>query len=181
MSMQMSARERVLAGVVGAAVFLFVTALVVDYFFKNQTRLRAELAQNASAIQVMRNNLAEKPLWAQRDAWVSAKQPRLTSSEDVAGGQLLDLVKDVAKRNAVTIVNQSLRLPAHLAEYSSISVELETTSTWPSIIGFMRELQGPEKFVVFESVILKIDDRDATQMRGNFKIARWFAPKNAPK
>ncbi len=125
----------------------------------------------------MRRQLAEKPLWDQRDAWLQSKQPKLASSEDVAGGQLLDRVKDIAKKNAVQIVTQSLRLPAHLREYSSISVELETTSTWPSLIGFMHALQGPEQFIVFEGADLKVDDKDATQMRGNFKIAKWFAPK----
>jgi hypothetical protein len=181
MSMQLSARERVLAGIVGAVVFVLVTAMVVDYFLKNQTRLRTELARNSAAIQNMRRNLAEKPLWEERAAWLSAKQPQLTTSDDVAGGQLLDAVKEVARKNAVAIVSQSIRPPAHLPGYSSISVEMETTSTWPSIVGFMRELQGPDRFIVLESANLKIDDKDATQMHGTFKIARWFAPKGGRK
>jgi hypothetical protein len=37
-------------------------------------------------------------------------------------------------------------------------------------------VQQPESFVVFESVTLNIDPADPTQMRGKFKIARWFAP-----
>jgi hypothetical protein len=37
-------------------------------------------------------------------------------------------------------------------------------------------VQQPESFVVFESVTLAIDPADPTQMRGKFKIARWFAP-----
>jgi len=173
----MTSRERGLAMIVGAIGFVALNAFVVDYFLKNQTRLQTELARNTAAISAMRRQLAEKPLWDQRDAWLQAKQPRLSSSEDVAGGQLLEHVKDVTKKNAVQIVTQSLRLPAHLADYSAISVELETTSTWPSMIGFMRELQGPEQFTVFEAADLKVDDKDATQMRGNFKIAKWFAPK----
>ncbi len=176
---EMSARERMMATIVGIAVFLVVTYLVVDYFLKNQTRLRGELARNANALVVMRRQLAEKPMWDQREAWLQAKQPKLTTSEDVAGNQLLNHVKEVAKKNAVEVTSQALRPAAHQPDYSAISVDIETTSTWPSLIGLLRELQAPEQFVVFESVNLKIDDKDATQMRAVFKIAQWFAP--APK
>ena len=173
---EMSPRERMMATVVGIAAFLLITYLVVDYFLKNQTRLRGELARNTNALVVMRRQMAEKPMWDQREAWLLSKQPTL-ASEDKAGVQLLDRVQDLAKKNAVQISSQALRPPAHTADYSSISVELETTSTWPSLIGLLRELQGPEQFIVFEGVNLKIDDKDATQMRGSFKIAEWFAPK----
>lgn len=173
---EMSPKERTLATIIGLAAFLVVTYLVVDYFLKNQTRLRIELARNTSAIATMRRQLAEKPMWEEREAWLQAKQPRL-ASEDTAGVQLLDRVKEIARKNAVQVSSQALRPPTHLAEYSAISVDLETTSTWPSLIGFMRELQGPEQFIVLEGVNLKIDDKDATQMRGNFKVAQWFAPK----
>lgn len=173
---EMTPKERTLATIIGIAAFVVITYLVVDYFLKNQTRLRGELARNTSALATMRRQLAEKPMWEQREAWLKEKQPKL-ASEDTAGVQLLDRVKELAKKNAVQVSSQALRPPSHQAEYSSISVDLETTSTWPSLIGFMRELQGPEQFIVLEGVNLKIDDKDATQMRGNFKIAQWFAPK----
>ena len=112
---------------------------------------------------MMRRQMAEKPMWDQREAWLQAKQPQLTTSEDVAANQLLDRVKEVAKKNAVQISSPVLRPAAHQPDYSAISVDLETTSTWPSLIGFMKELQGPEQFIVLEGVNLKIDEqgRDA--------------------
>lgn len=173
---EMTAKERTLATIIGIVAVVVVTYLVVDYFMKNRTRLRSELARNTSSLVTMRRQLGEKPMWEKRDAWLQQKQPKL-ASEDTAGVQLLDRVKELAKKNAVQVSSQALRPPSHQADYSSISVDLETTSTWPSLIGFMRELQGPEQFVVLEGVNLKIDDKDATQMRGNFKIAQWFAPK----
>lgn len=173
---EMTPKEKTLATIIGLAAFIVITYLVVDYFLKNQTRLRSELARNTASLATMRRQLAEKPMWEQRDAWLRGKQPKL-ASEDTAGVQLLDRVKELAKKNAVQVSSQALRPPSHQADYSSISVDLETTSTWPSLIGFMRELQGSEQFIVLEGVNLKIDDKDATQMRGNFKIAQWYAPK----
>lgn len=176
---QMSPRERVLAILVGVIGFLLLNFFIVDYFLANQRRLRTDLARNQGALAVTQRTLAERAKWEQREAWLGAKQPKLGTSDDVAGGQLLDHVKEAAKKNAVTLVSQALRQPAHLPGRSSIVVEIETQSTWPSLIGFMRELQGPEQFIVFESANLKIDDKDATQMRASFKVARWFTPKNA--
>jgi hypothetical protein len=175
--MQMTARERTLATIVGVVGFIMVTYFVVDYFLKNQTLLRTDLARNTAALSAMHRQLGEKAMWDRREAWLQGKQPKLASSEDVAGGQMLEHVKEIAKKNSVQIGQQALRPPAQNPEYSSISVEIATTSTWPSLIGFMRELQGPDQFIVFEAADLMIDDKDATQMKGNFKIAKWFAPK----
>ncbi len=177
MSTQLSSREKLLATIVGVAVVLFLSAFVVDYFLKNQSRLRNELARNTAAVAAMRRSLSERAIWEERDAWITANQPKLTVSDDVAGGQLLNSVKEVAKKNSVQINSQSLRLPANVPEGHSISVDMEVTSTWPSLIGFMRELQAPEQFVVFETAALKVDEKDATQMRGNFRVAKWFAPR----
>lgn len=178
---EMTSKERMLATILGVAAALVVSYFVVDYFLKNQTKLRTELARNTASIATMRRQLAEKPMWDQREAWLQAKQPKITTSDDVAGGQLLERVKEVAKKNAVQVSSQAIRPTVLSPDYSSISVDLETTSTWPSLIGFMRELQGPEQFIVLEGANLKIDDKDATQMRGTFKIAQWFAPKGKTK
>ena len=108
---EMSSRERLMTTIVGAAIFLLVSYLVVDYFLKNQARLRGELARNTNALAVMRRQMADKPMWDQRETWLLGKQPKL-ASEDTAGVQLLDRVKDLAKKNAVQISSQSLRPPA---------------------------------------------------------------------
>jgi hypothetical protein len=177
---QLTAREQVLAIMVGAVIFIFLNFIIIDYFLKNRARLSAELAQNSGALEAMKRQLSEKPVWEQRDAWLQESQPKL-GAEDSAGVQLLDAVKELAKKNSVEIVTPSLRLPSYLPEYVSISVDLETTSTWASLIAFLHELQGPEKFVVLESTNLKIDEKDATHMRSHLRIAKWFAPKLKPK
>jgi hypothetical protein len=43
------------------------------------------------------------------------------------------------------------------------------------------KMQAPEQFIVIEGADLKIDDEDHTQMRGHFKIARWFAASATAK
>ena len=45
------------------------------------------------------------------------------------------------------------------------------------LIAFLHDLQAPGQFVALETANLKIDATDPTQLRGRFKIARWYAPQ----
>lgn len=171
----MSAREKTLATIVGAAVFLLVTFFLADYFLKNKARLQGEVVSKRRQLKSMQTLSADKALWQQRDEWVREKQMKL-ANPDSGGVLLLDHVKQLAKKHAVLLDNPAIRLPNRRPEYTSISVEVETKSPWRSLIAFLGELQTPEQFIVLESANLKIDGADATQMRGRFKIARWYAP-----
>ncbi len=176
MIQQMSQRERVLASLVGGVAFLFLTFLIFDYFMKNQRRLQTDLARNAGAVSAMKLQLSEKPLWDERDALLKAQLPVL-AAEDRAGVELLDQVSQLARNQSVTLVSQSLGVVTRKPEYTAVAVQVETTSTWPALITFLYELQAPGKFLVVESATLKRDDKDDTQMRSTFKIAKWYAPK----
>lgn len=175
MTRAMSSRERVLAIAVGAIAFLLVSFLAVDFFVKGQARARAEIASKAKQLKMMQALIAEKALWEARDAWLHSKQPKL-GDVDLAGGALLDQVKEIARKHTVLLDNPAIRVPDRRPEYTSVSVEVETKSPWPALIAFLGEMQAPEQFVVFESVNLKIDATDPAQMRGRFRIARWYAP-----
>jgi hypothetical protein len=119
--------------------------------------------------------LGQDVLWAQREQWLQAKQPRL-ENPDTAGVQLLDSVRELARRHTVLLENAAIRTPEHRPNCTSVALEVETKSPWSPLVEFLQELQTPEQFVALESVNLKIDPADATQVRGRFKIARWYAP-----
>ncbi len=176
MSAQLSGREKNLSIIVGAVVFLFVTFFVVDYFLKNKARLNADLTAKGRQLKTMQTLSAEKALWEQRVAWLSDKQPKMTNP-DSAGVQLLDQVKELAKKHTVLLDNPVIRPPTKKPDYTAIGVEIDTKSSWKAIISFLGELQTPEQFIVLDTANLKIDATDPTQMRGKFKIARWYAPK----
>jgi len=177
MSAQLSTRERNLSIFVGAIAFLFVTFFVGDYFFKNKARLNADLVTKSRQLKTMKALSAEKALWEQRDAWLLEKQPKLVNA-DSAGVQLLDQVKDLAKKHTVLLDSARIQPgPVRKPDYTGIGIEIETKSTWRSLIAFLREMQTPEQFIVLEAANLKIDAADPTQMRGKFKIARWYAAK----
>ena len=176
MSRSLSTREKWLAGFVAALVFLGVTVFLIDGYVRQRALLRGELASRAKQLRIARTLTEDLAFWQQRDEWLRVNQPRLTDS-DAAGVQLLDRVKELAKKHAVLLENPALRPAEPQPAYTSVAVEVETKSAWPAVIAFLHELQTPEQFIALENANLKIDAADPTQMRGRFKIARWFAPQ----
>ena len=176
MSRQLSSREKNLSLFVGAILFLGVTFFSGEYFLRNRARLGADLARNRSQLKTMQTLSGEKALWEQREAWLREKQPKLTD-EDGAGVKLLDHIKQLATKKSVLLENPVIRPPVRKPDYTAIGVEIETKSSWRDLIAFLGELQTPEQFIVLDTANLKIDGADPTQMRGRFKIARWYAPK----
>ncbi len=176
MSRQLSSREKNLSLFVGAILFLGVTFFTGDYFLKNHARLNASLATKTKQLKAMQALSGEKALWEQREAWLREKQPKLTD-EDGSGVKLLDHIKQLAMKRGVLLENPVIRPPVRKPDYAAIGVEIETKSSWRDLIAFLSELQTPEQFIVLDSASLKIDSADPTQMRGRFKIARWYAPK----
>jgi hypothetical protein len=175
MSRPLSSREKTLAALVGTVAFLFANFLLIDWGWKTITRTRADLDLRRKQLRHMESLSADLRFWEQRDAWLQARQPRLASA-DAAGVQLLDQIKELAKKHGVLLENPAIRVPERQPEFVSISVEIETKSPWPPLVALLHELQSPEHFNAVESANLKIDAADPTQMRGRFRIARWYAP-----
>ena len=173
--MTLSARERTLATIVGVVVFLLLNLFVLSAFSRKQALLREQLAARKNEQVSMQQLLAEREQWEQRDAWLSEKQPKLTD-ENTAGVQLLDQIRDFARPHEVTLENPAISTPARTQWYHSVSVTVETRSSWQGLIQFLQTAQAPGQFVVFESANVQIDANDPSQMRGRFKIARWYAP-----
>jgi len=174
--MKLSDREKMLAMAVGVTVFVLLNLFLMSAFAKRNANLRAALSQQRLAWSGMKELLGEKDLWAARDDALSAKQPKL-NNENAAGVQLYDMIKELAAREKVTIHDTDLNGGVEKTQwYRSVPVLVQTSSSWPQLISFLYALQQPDKFIVCETVSIKVDDADPTKMDGSFKIARWYQP-----
>ena len=176
MSGPLSTREKTLSILVGTVAFLFVTFFVTDYFLKSKARLTSDLAVKTRQVKAMKARSADKALWEQRAAWLAEKQPKL-GDEQRAGEQLREQVKELAKKYSVLIESADYMASVRKPDYTAIGIKIGTKSEWKDLIAFLGELQLPEQFIVFDDATMKIDGADATKMHGDFKIAKWYAPK----
>ncbi len=173
--MSLSSREKVLAGIVIGAAFLVLNLVLGKSFFTHQAELRSEIATRDGELKTMQSLLAERDLWTKREAWLTAKQPHLTD-ENSAGVDLLQQIEKSAKAQNVTLENKSFGSTSRTQWYRAVSVNLETKCAWTALIPFLNVIQQPDQFIVLENVDIAVDSTDQTQMRGKFRIARWFAP-----
>ena len=127
--MKLSAREKSLAAIVGAAGFVFLNLLLMSAFSKQNTALRTELAQQRLEWTGMQQLLGAQSLWAARDTALTAKQPTLTN-ENAASVELYDMIRQLAQKEAVTIQNPVLNGAVEKTEwYRSVPVSIDTSSS----------------------------------------------------
>ena len=174
--MQMNARERTLALLVGAIAAILVNLALFQFFTTHRSRLSEDLLTKTAQLKGLQALYTEKSLWEQRGAWVAANQPKLTN-QNMASSKLLDDVREAARKQTVLIENPVIGAPERKPQYVSVPLNIDTKSSWPALVAFLREMQAPDAFLVFESATVQVDAADKTQMRGKFRIAKWFAPQ----
>lgn len=176
---KLSRRERLLSLIVASVVVAVLNIVIWTWLFGALGRARAELAERKSTRAQQAVYMQERDLWVKRDEWIRKNQPTLTGPGEAS--KLLDELKPIAAKHNVLIENPQIgsgeTTPHHLTVFNS----LETKSPWPALVHFLYDVQQPEKFIVFENVVISIDNNDPTMMRGKFKIARWFAPAQRKK
>ena len=172
---RLSARERVLVGIVLGVVFILVNFFVVSALVDHFRKVSASIVTKRAELKSLKLMFTEREMWAKRDAWLTKTQPKLTN-RDQARVVLLEEVKTEAKTHNVALENSAFGSIDQQPTYQTASITLETKSTWKDLIAFLSALQKPERFIVLESTNLQIDPNDSTKMRGRFKVAKWYAP-----
>ncbi len=175
MSRTLSSREKILAIIVASIVLIGGTYILFDAYTGKRSALTSKIVSSRKQLRSLHDLLGQSALWEQREQWLQAKQPHMENA-DTAGVQLLDAVRELARRHEVLLENPTIRTPERRPDCTSVALEIETKSSWSPLVEFLAELQTPEQFIALESANLKIDPSDATQVRGRFKIARWYAP-----
>jgi hypothetical protein len=171
---RMNRRERILAGVVGLAIFALVNLFIWSALIGGIKRARTELTERKAMRKTQIVFLRERDLWKKREEWLTKHQPVLQNAGEAS--TLLEQVKQIAGKHKILIENPSLGAVQTAPDHQSIAISMETKSPWPALVHFLYDVQQPEKFIAFEDVGLSIDGSDPSIMRGRFKIARWFAP-----
>jgi hypothetical protein len=172
---QMSKRERTLALIVGAIFAILTNLLIFRYFMNQRSRLSEDLMVKRVELEGLQALYADKELWEKRGEWLQSAQPKL-ENETRAPGQVLEYVHEVAKRHTVLVDAPTLGSVARTPNYTSVTASIETKSTPAALVAFLRDLQTPAAFIVLESANIQVDASEKTQMRGKFRVAKWFAP-----
>ena len=173
---KMSQREKVLASGVGAALFLLLNIFLFKIFLGNHALLLTSLAKAKVQMAGFQQQESERTKWAQREVWLDANLPALGDA-DIANKQIREALLDLGKKHTVTIESPAPGVPNSQPYYTSLGVRIECKAAWTQIGNFLYDLQTPGQFLVIESLEMKVDPTDKTQLRATMTVAKWFAPK----
>ncbi len=173
---QMSQREKVLAGVVGASLFLLLNVFLFKIFLGNHALLRSTLAKAQAQMAGFQQQESERTKWGQREVWLDANLPALGDA-DVANKQIREALLDLGKKNTVIIESPTPGVPANQPYYTTLGVRIECKAAWTQMGNFLYDLETPGQFLVIEALEMKVDPTDKTQLRATMTVAKWFAPK----
>jgi hypothetical protein len=172
----MTPREKKLGLAVACVVLLLGNYLLIEFFVKESIRLREEQTRKTAELARRSAYLGERSLWEIRAKWAKVRQPVMVKP-DRAGPDLLEAVRQVASKAGVQLEAPTFDKPDNRPHCTAALVNFEVRGSWQALCSFLREMQEPEKFVVFESAQLQVDSGDKTQMKGAFRVAKWYAPR----
>ena len=155
-----------------------------SYFMNAHREGKAALTSRQLAWRIAGIDLTEEPMWASRETWLRANQPKLGQmSPQRAGGELLDRVALLARQSGVLLENPQVNpdVPGGATGGASfrqpVSVNVLAKSDWKAMVQFLAALQAePEAFLVPEVATLRSDPADPQRMRAELRIAKWYAP-----
>ena len=176
MIQQMTPRERNLAVIVGVLVVGLVTVMLAKTFTRNFRQLKTQRMDKSFQLESMKTLITERDLWVAREQELKSKQPKLENAGS-AGVNFLEEMQNVAKAHSVMIEQPTINTVQSKPHYQSVSVVFETKSSGPELVNFLKDTQGPSKFIVFTNATIEVAKNDPTQMQGRFTAEHWFAPK----
>jgi hypothetical protein len=171
---QLNPREKVLAGFVGIALFIVLNVFLIKFFLANQRGLHTNLGNAQAQLVTFKQLEGERAMRAERDAWLDGGLVPMGDA-DVANKHLRESLLELAKKHIVTLESPAPGIPNAQPFYTSLSVKLDAKATWKQMFNFLYELQAPGQFLAVESLDLKVDPIDKTNLHATFTIAKWFA------
>ncbi len=172
---QMSQREKLLAWLVGGAVFFVLNIVAIKFLMKNYQTLTVDRETVEGKIRGLKMLETERALWTQRNQYLDESLPTMGDSE-VANRQLIDGVKNVGKKYTITLEAPQPGVPLKQPLYTLLSTRMEAKGSWTQMFDFIQELQAPGQFISVEGDI-KVDPADKTQLRAALNIAKWYQPE----
>ena len=172
----MSSRERTLALLVGGVLFLLINLVLIRFFMQKRAEFMQGIASSQAKIAGLKKREADRAMWAERDAWTRQSLPVLGDPQ-VANRELGEAVKEIAKKHTVTLETPNPGVPSRQKEYTALGIRVSLKAPWTPLMDFLRELQAPGQFIVFDPLDLKVDPTDKTQLRAEVTVTKWFAPQ----
>lgn len=169
--------KRLLFILLGLAL-LGAVVIFSNVYFEKRDELRSEQENLAAEWEEIEILFEERELWEMRANWLTANQPKYTSSDQVANE-----IFDIAQAKGVKGVETSKQVLIPIDEevsphYIQAGVSLQAKGSLPDVLRWIYDLTRPETFRVVRNLSLAPDKENPESIIAKFELLRWYAPKN---
>jgi hypothetical protein len=169
---QLTSREKRLAIFLGLAVFVVVNLIGLVVLKRQRVALENQLSDLESRAMVHEVLLGQKREWLKKEAWMSEHQPVYSSPGDA----MTDLVEDLSagsNRSGLDMTPPRLDEVESFPTHNEVSATVEVSGSLRSVVGWLAQLQQPEKFQAVTSFSLA-SDKEPPNVKADLRVARWF-------
>ena len=156
---KLSKKELRLLFVFAGTIFFAVNVIALRSYLTALRTVRADLARLTLERQNINVLLADRDYWRERQAWLNEHQPIL-ENVGAAQGELIQSLQSVARDRGIIILDQTILEPVFQAQYQEISAKLKLTAPIEDMVGWLADIQAPERFAIVNQLQLSIDSRN---------------------
>ena len=175
---KLSKKELRLLTVFSVTVFFAVNVIALKGYITSLRAVRADLAKLALDRQSIDGLLSDRDYWRERQRWLDAHEPCL-ENVGAAQGDLIQTLQNVARDRGITILDQTILEPAFQPQYQEISAKFKLTAAFQDMVGWLADIQSPERFFIVNQLQLSIDTRSQEEdppATCTIQVGRIYSP-----
>jgi hypothetical protein len=173
--------ERLLAGALGAVVFLFINLAGMRWISDQMRVQKAAISQLESDAAATRTLLTQQPYWEARQGWVAAHPPDVYDDRTTRSKFLQEVQSDV-QTQGLKIQSQQPLDTDRAGQMSVANIDLVLSGRLEAIVRWLHAVQQPGKYVTIGNFTLKQgDDGNSMQLQVRLgKVYRAGGPSASP-
>lgn len=155
---KLSKKELRLLLLFSGTLFFAVNVIALKSYITSQRAVKADIARLTLERQNIDALLSDRDYWRERQEWLDANQPGL-ENVGAAQGELIQALQSVARDRGITILDQTILEPVFQTHYQEIAVKLKLTASFEDMVGWLADIQAPDRFYIVNQLQLSIDTR----------------------
>ncbi|MEI6350149.1 MAG: GspMb/PilO family protein [Verrucomicrobiota bacterium] len=155
---KLSKKELKLLALFAGTVFFAVNVMALKGYVTSLRAVRADLAKLTLDRQNIDGLLSDRDYWRERQRWLDAHEPNL-DNVGAAQGELIQTLQSVARDRGITILDQTILEPVFQSQYQEIAAKFKLTAAFQDMVGWLADIQAPERFYIVNQLQLSIDTR----------------------
>jgi hypothetical protein len=172
--MALSQRERTLAVVTGAVVFVCLNYFAAGPLLDKWDETSKKIVEADGRIKAEKSVMAMEPQWQVQHRELLARLRQSGGGE--SAGDVIPRIEAVAGQLEISFSQRSPSPPTDRDRYIERSANFNYQGQWTNMVKFLYALTKQAEIYRVTSIKMRADSRDPNQLSGDMKIVTYYLP-----